>query len=70
MKTLHTKVLKDGRVHVLIELGPTEAMPVEPVNHNAHYRLGYPIEDVVEGHIITEARRVHWCSLEQKWIAA
>lgn len=70
MRTLHTKVLKDGRVHILIELGPTEAMPVEPVKEHAHYRLGYPIEDVVAGHIIADARRVNWCSLEQKWIDA
>ena len=38
MKTLHTKVLKDGRVHVLIELGPTEAMPVPPAKDREHYR--------------------------------
>ena len=24
----HTKVLKDGRLHVLLELGATEAFPV------------------------------------------
>lgn len=68
MKLLNSKVLKDGRVHVLIELGPTEGMPVPAIKDDAHYRLGYPIEDVVEGHIISEARRVYWCSLEQKWV--
>ena len=70
MKTLHTKVLKDGRVHVLIELGPTEPMPVPPVNDNAHYRLGHPVEDVVPGHVINDARRVYWCPIGQDWVEA
>ena len=70
MKTIHTRTLKDGRVHVLIELAKNEAMPVAGVKDNVHYKLGYPIEDVVAGHIIANARRVYWCSLEQKWIDA
>ena len=70
MRTVHTKVLKDGRVHVLIELGPTEAMPVAPAKDDAHYRLGHPIEDVVPGHVINDARRVYWCPVGQDWVEA
>lgn len=70
MKHLHTRVLKDGRVQVLIELGPTDPMPVPAVNDNAHYRLGYPVADVVPGHVISNARRVYWCPVAQDWVEA
>ena len=70
MKTLHTKTLKDGRVHVLIELGPTEAMPVPAYKDEAMYRLAYPLEDVVPGHIVKDAQRVYWCPVGQEWVEA
>lgn len=70
MKHIHTRTLKDGRVHVLIELGPTEAMPVAPIRKDAHYRLGHPLEDVVLGHVIKDARRVYWCPVGQEWVDA
>lgn len=71
MKIKHTRTLKDGRVHVLIELGPTEAFPVQPVDENAFYQLGYPHDcEVLPGHIIKDAVRVYWDSIEQKWMEA
>ena len=34
----------------------------------AHYQLGQPIEDIVPGHVISEAVSVSWCPVEQKWV--
>lgn len=33
------------------------------------YQLGGQMDDVVPGHVLTEARPASWCHLEQKWIA-
>ena len=71
MKIKHEKVLKDGRIHVLIELGPTEAFPTEAIKDSAFYRLNYPMDDqIVEGFILNKPVRVHWDSYSQKWIEA
>jgi hypothetical protein len=67
MKIKHTKTLKDGRRHVLIELGPTEAMPKPPLNEDAFYRLGYPCDDIVQGHHIKSPTRVYWDPFDQAW---
>ena len=71
MKIKHEKVLKDGRIHVLIELGPTEAFPTEAIQDSAFYRLNYPMDDqIVEGFMLNKPVRVHWDSYSQKWIEA
>ena len=68
MKLLHTKTLKDGRKHVLIELGPGEATPVAPVNEKLYYRLAYPHDDMVlMGHHISDPTPVYWDSYSQEW---
>jgi len=68
MKIKHRKMLKDGRMHVLIELAINELMPVEPVKEDAYYRLNYPHdEDIVKGHHIIDPTRVYWNTLAQKW---
>ena len=39
------------------------------IDPDAHYKLGEPMrEDVIAGHILADATRVHWCSIEQKWV--
>ena len=63
----HTKVLKDGRLHVLIELGATEAFPVAPVKEDAFYQLNYPHDEIVQGYHIINPKRVYWDTLAQKW---
>lgn len=69
MKVKHTKTLKDGRVHVLLELGPTEAMPVEPLCADAYYKLNYPMDDtIIAGHILNDPQRIVWDSYSQKWM--
>lgn len=70
MKVLHTKHLKDGRRHVLVELAPTEQGGLLFVKNDSYYKLGYPVEDIMASHVIADMQRVYWDSLEQKWIDA
>ena len=71
MKIKHERVLKDGRIHVLIELGPTEPFPVAPLNTDSHYKLNYPMDDtIIQGHILNDPQRVYWDSYSQKWMDA
>ena len=67
MKIKHERVLKDGRIQVLIELDPTEAFPVQPVQEKEMYRLGLPVWDIVPGYVIAEATPVYWCPVQQEW---
>lgn len=32
------------------------------------YRLGGQVDDVVQGHVLIEARPTRWCSIQQEWI--
>ncbi len=65
MKILHTKTLKSGKLHLLVEVSPKESLM--SVHEEEHYRLGGQVEDIVRGHVITEARGVYWCSITQNW---
>lgn len=51
---------------VTVELQPGEKLMA--VHDDSFYRLGYPLEDVMAGRIVSEARRVVWCSIEQRWV--
>ena len=69
MKIKHTKILKDGRIHVLLELGATEAFPVEAIKESAFYKLNYPMDDtIIAGYILSNPQRIVWDSYSQKWI--
>jgi hypothetical protein len=65
MKVLHSKTLKNGKIHLLIEVSPKESLV--SIHEEEHYRLGGQVEDIVRGHVITEARGVYWCSITQNW---
>ena len=67
MKLKHTRVLKDGRIHVLIELGATEAFPVAPVKSDAYYKLNYPHDEIIQGWHIENLVRVYWDTLSHEW---
>lgn len=67
MKIKHTRQLKNGNRHLLVELKPNEEINV--INEDLHYKLGYPIEDVVIGHVLAQAVPVSWCSLSQEWLS-
>jgi hypothetical protein len=66
MKILHTKTLKNGKRHVLIELrnDDEQLMSFRP---EKYYKLGGQVDDVVQGHVITESDAVYWCSIGQRW---
>jgi len=67
MKVLHSKTLKNGKRHALVELD--EGEDIKSFNENRYYRLGGQLDDVVGGHVITESEHVVWCSIEQRWTA-
>lgn len=56
--------LKRGR-RVTVELAPGEVLTT--LRDNSYYRLGGQVDDVVQGHVLTEMRTVYWCSITQKW---
>jgi hypothetical protein len=66
MKILHTKTLKSGKRHVLVELqhDDEKLMSVRP---EKYYKLGGQVDDVVQGHVIAEYVAVYWCSIGQNW---
>ncbi len=75
MKIIKSTPRPNGVTRLIIELAPGEAMRVArpgrqlvEIDPDAHYRLGQPLQDdVMAGHILADATRVHWCSVEQKW---
>jgi hypothetical protein len=69
MKLLHTKTLKDGRTHHLVELAKGEELSLVAVPANSYWRLGYPLEDqIVESHHIKQIQRTVWDAYSQKWV--
>ena len=39
------------------------------LDEDAHYKLGYPMDnEVIHGAILAQARKTHWCSLTQRWV--
>lgn len=65
MKTLKDITLKSGVRRVTVELATGEKLLA--LHDDRHYRLGYPVEDVVPSHVVLDATEVSWCCLEQKW---
>lgn len=65
MKVKYSKTLKNGKRHMLVELNEGER--VTSFDEAKFYRLGGQVEDVVKGHVITEANQVVWCSISQEW---
>jgi len=69
MKELHRKTLKDGRVHLLIELQPGEHTGLLQVPANSFFKLGYPLENqIIESHHLVEVQRVAWDAYSQEWV--
>ena len=66
MKIKYKKELKNGKRHVLVEIDADETLLT--FDADVYYRLGYPFDEVVRGNQITEADKVMWCVLEQKWV--
>lgn len=76
MKIIKSTLRPDGTTRMIIELAQGEIVhpaarnqPVLKIDEAAHYSLGEPMrEDIIAGHILAGATRVHWCSITQKWI--
>lgn len=66
MKIKYKKELKNGKRHVLVEIDADETLLT--FDADGYYRLGYPFDEVVRGNQITEADKVMWCVVEQKWV--
>lgn len=58
----------DGSCRITIDLDKGESLRVVREGH--FYQLGGQLEDIVQAHVITEMKRVYWCSIEQKWVQA
>lgn len=67
MKTIKEQINKRGKRVVTVELDTDEKLM--SFKEDRYYKLGGQVEDVVQGHVITESDRVYWCSIEQRWVA-
>lgn len=65
MKTIKSYETKRGKRRVIIELDDEDNLLC--VKAGEHVKLGYPHGDIVAAHVITEMRRVVWCSASQDW---
>jgi hypothetical protein len=36
---------------------------------DSYYRLSGQVDEVMQGHVITDSECVHWCSIGQRWEA-
>jgi hypothetical protein len=67
------KILKDTpptiklKRRVLVELDLGEQLIA--IHDNRYYQLGYPLDEVMVGHILANTHEVVWCSLAQEWKA-
>lgn len=67
MKILTSKTDRNTGVRTMtIELDKSEKLVA--IHDNSFYKLGEPLDDVVQGHIIADATVAVWCPIEQKFI--
>lgn len=67
MRTITEKTLANGKRRVTLELDPGERLL--SVRDGAHYKLGYPVEDIVAVHVLETSTEVTWCSASQEWVS-
>lgn len=67
MKELKRKINRRGKHEVTVEIDSNQTLLA--VKEDGFYRLGGQVEDVVAGHVITEAEGVYWCSVTQGWVS-
>lgn len=67
MRVVREKHLVNGNTQVTYEFSPEETMLC--VRQGEFYKLGYPVEDVISSHILSDIQLVVWDSLEQRWIS-
>ena len=67
MKITKEAINRQGRRVVTIELDSDEH--IQAIRPDGFYKTGYPVEDVVQGHVILDSVRVTWCPLGQEWVS-
>jgi hypothetical protein len=68
MKTLKDEPATEKRARrVTVELQHGETLMA--FKDEFYYRLGGQVEDIVQGHVITESDHVVWCSIGQEWVS-
>jgi len=67
MKVIKQKINRRGKHEVTVELDKDEKLML--FKDDRYYRLGGQVEDVVQGHVITECEGVYWCNVTQEWRA-
>jgi hypothetical protein len=77
MKRLYAKRHRSGNVTHWVKLQPGERAVILPpgkhvllIDQDMHYRLGGQVDEVMQGHVITEAEPVVWCNIEQAWVGS
>lgn len=76
MKIFKSTPRPNGKVRMIVELEANEEIrsfkegqSLVLIDPDHYYKLGEPMRDeVFAGHILADAKRTHWCTLEQKWI--
>lgn len=68
MKIIKEIPTKFNGTRVLLQLNAGEKLVA--VKEDSFYTLGQPMDDVVPGHVMTQAQLVCWCPIEQKWVVA
>lgn len=66
MRIVSEKTLKSGVRRFVVEVKEGEVL--QNIFQQTHYRLGYPVEDVVSADVILHSKPVSWCSVEQQWV--
>lgn len=61
----YTKRHRSGNTSTWIKIEPGESALI--IRDDRYYRLGGQLDDVVGGHVLTEAKEVRWCSITQTW---
>lgn len=68
MITINHKIMKStGKRRITVELDRDE--DIIAIRPDAHYKTGYPLEDVITGHIILDSVPVMWCPIGQEWVS-
>lgn len=62
----YTKRHRSGAATTWVKLNPGEQALI--IRDGRHYRLGGQVDDIVGGHVLTEAKEVYWCSITQAWV--
>lgn len=66
IKVIKSTLMSNGNARMIIEIERGHSLMA--FSEERHYKLGQPVGDVMAGHVVTEARPVHWCSASQEWV--